>query len=142
MQDANNKEISIHRVPSGITRRVQRSHLVLTEHLRHYLRDDQTNWDEWMPFATFVYNTTERSATGYTSFELIFGRKLTLPSAMKDNPGPQYNYDDYVTEMRSRLQTAHKVARENLVTNKEKSKEYYDKKGRFRTTGGRQSVII
>jgi transposase InsO family protein len=109
---------------------LERSHRVLTEYLCHYVRDDQTNWDEWVPFATFVYNTTEHSATGYTPFELIFGRKLTLPSALKYNPDPQYNYDDYVTEMRSRLQTAHKVAREDLVTNKVKSKEHYDKKRR------------
>jgi hypothetical protein len=76
----------------------------------------------------YVYNTTEHSATGYTPFELIFGHQSTLPSALTDDPGPQYNYDDYVTELKNRLQTAHQMARETLVSSKTRSKDYYDKK--------------
>ena len=62
---------------------IERSHRVLAEYLRHYVNEDQTNWDAWMPFATYVYNTTHHSATGYTPFELMFGRLSTLPSALK-----------------------------------------------------------
>jgi hypothetical protein len=47
---------------------------------------------------------------------------------LKDNPGPQYNYDDYVTELKSRLQTAHQVARKTLLTHKARSKEQYHRK--------------
>jgi transposase InsO family protein len=28
---------------------LERSHRVLAEYLRHYVREDQTNWDEWIP---------------------------------------------------------------------------------------------
>jgi hypothetical protein len=76
----------------------------------------------------YVYNTTEHSATGYTPFELIFGHQSTLPSALKDYPGPQYNHYDYVTELKSRLQAARQMARESLVSSKTRSKDYYDKK--------------
>jgi transposase InsO family protein len=38
---------------------IERSHHVLAEYLRHYVREDQTNWDQWIPFATYAYNTTE-----------------------------------------------------------------------------------
>jgi hypothetical protein len=76
----------------------------------------------------FTYNTTEHSATGYTPFELVFGHKSTLPSALKDTPGPQYIYDDYASELKSRLQTAHQMAKDNLIASKTKSKEYYDQK--------------
>jgi hypothetical protein len=41
---------------------IERSHRVLAEYLRHYVSEDQTNWDSWVPFATYVYNTTEHSA--------------------------------------------------------------------------------
>ena len=30
---------------------LQRSHRVLAEYLRHYVREDQTSWDEWVPYA-------------------------------------------------------------------------------------------
>ena len=53
---------------------IERSHRVLAEYLHHYVSGDQTDWDAWVPFATYVYNTTQHSATGYTPFELMFGR--------------------------------------------------------------------
>jgi len=73
---------------------IERSHRVLAEYLRHYVKEDQTNWDQWVPFATYVYNTTEHTATRFTPYELLFGSPSVLPSALKGPPEPQYNYDD------------------------------------------------
>jgi len=98
---------------------------VLAEYFKQYVNEDQTNWDEWVPFATYVYNTTVHSATGFTPFELQFGRQSTLPSALKKPPETQYNDDDYVSELRSRLQTVHHHAQRNLIASKGKSKEHY-----------------
>jgi hypothetical protein len=109
---------------------LERSHRVLAEYLRHYVNEDETNWDEWVPYAMYVYNTTVHTATGYTPFELVFGFQSTLPSTFHETPNPQYNYDDYVMELKSRLQTAHDVARQKLVTAKQKSKEYFDTKAK------------
>ena len=50
---------------------LERSHRVLTEYLRHYVREDQTNWDEWVPCAVYVHNTTVHTTTAYTPFELV-----------------------------------------------------------------------
>jgi len=99
---------------------------VLAEYLRHYVKEDQTNWDQWVPFATYVYNTTEHTATKFTPYELLFGHPSVLPSALKGSPELQYNYDDYVSELRSRMQTSHQQAYQNLIRSKNKSKEYYD----------------
>jgi hypothetical protein len=109
---------------------IERSHRVLAEYLRHYVKEDQTNWDEWVPFATYVYNTTLHSGTGFTPFELLFGLPCTLPSALKKPPELQYNYDDYISELKSRLQTEHQQAHRNLIASKGKSKEHCDKKVR------------
>jgi hypothetical protein len=106
---------------------IERSHRVLAEYLRHYVSGDQTEWDAWVSFATYVFNTTQHSATGYTPFELMFGRCSTLPSAVKGPPEPRYNYGDYVSELKSRLQTAHQQAHQSLIRKKQKSKEYYDR---------------
>jgi len=58
---------------------IEKSHRVLAEYLRHYVNEDQTNWDKWVPSATYVYNITVLPATGFTPFELLFGRPcLTL----------------------------------------------------------------
>lgn len=105
---------------------LERSHRVLEEYLRHYINEDQRNWDEWVPYTMCVYNTTVHTATGYTPFELVYGFRSTLPSTLHEPPSPQNNYDDYVLELRSRLQTVHEVAKKKLLEAKQKSKRYYD----------------
>ena len=106
---------------------LERSHRVLAEYLRHYVREDQTNWDEWVPYAVYVYNTTVHTTTGYTPFELVYGFQSEVPSALREIPKVQYNYEDFLTELKGRMQSAHEVARQRLISSKEKSKEYYDK---------------
>ena len=91
------------------------------------MREDQTNCDEWIPYAVYVYNTTVHTTTGYTPFELVYGFKSEVPSALREIPNVQYNYDDFLTELKGRMQSAHEVARQRLISSKEKSKEYYDK---------------
>jgi len=47
---------------------------------------------------------------------------------LQAQPTPRYNYDDYVSELLGRLQSAHAIARENLVQSKARSKVDYDTK--------------
>jgi hypothetical protein len=107
---------------------LKRSHKVLAEYLRHYVSADQANWDQYVPYAVYVYNTTVHSGTKFTPFELVYGFKSEVPSALKEKPSTQYTYGDYLMELRGSLQSAYEVARQRLITKKEKSKEYYDKR--------------
>jgi hypothetical protein len=86
--------------------------------------EDQTNWDEWVPYAAYVYNTTVHTTTIFTPFELVYGFKSDVPSALSVVPTVQYNYEDYVMEWKGRLQSSHEVARQKLLTSKERSKVY------------------
>jgi len=56
---------------------------------------------------------------------LLFRRPSVLPNALKKPPERQYNYDDYVSELRSQLQTVRHHTHKNLIASK--SKENYDK---------------
>jgi hypothetical protein len=70
--------------------------------------------------------TTTTHQPRYTPFELVYGFKSKLPSNLRRDPNPQYNYY-FLMELKSRLQTAQQTARERLITARHKSKEYYDK---------------
>ena len=67
-------------------------------------------------------------ATGYYPFELLFGHRARIPSALQAQPTPRYNYDDYVSELRGRLQSAHAIARESLLHSKARSKLDFHKR--------------
>jgi hypothetical protein len=105
---------------------LQRSHRVLAEYLRHYVREDQTDWDEWVPYAVYVY-TTVHTTTSFTPLEVVYGFRSEVPSALREAPTTQYNYDNFLTELKWRLQSSHEVAREKLLSRKIRSKEYYDR---------------
>jgi hypothetical protein len=106
---------------------LEQSHRVLTEYLRHYVRENQTNRDEFVPYAVYVYNATVHATTAFTPFELVYGFKSEVPSALREAPTMQYNYEGYLVELKKRLQSSHEVARQKLLSSKEKSKEYCDK---------------
>jgi len=121
---------------------LEKSHRVLAEYLRHYVSEDQTDWDEWVPYAAYVYNTTMHTTTTFTPFELVYGFKSEVPSALREVPTVQYNYENYVTELKGRLQSSHEVARQKLLTSKERSKVYYDKDSELPDIQVGQKVLI
>ncbi|KAL0130261.1 hypothetical protein PUN28_002097 [Cardiocondyla obscurior] len=108
---------------------LERSHRTLAEYLRHYLNEEQTDWDEWLPYAMFTYNTTPHTSTGFTPFELVYGHQAMLPTALTTVPKPTYSYENYAQELRERLRAANQIARENARLKKEKTKNTNKQQG-------------
>ncbi|VDP49017.1 unnamed protein product [Heligmosomoides polygyrus] len=48
------------------------------EVLRTYIREDQSDWDLYLPSCTFAYNTSTHSSTNESPFFLVFGRDPIL----------------------------------------------------------------
>lgn len=106
---------------------VERFHKPLGEYLRNYAGGDPTSWDEYLAPAVFAYNTHTHRTTMKTPFELVFGRVANVPSALRREVTPVYNHDDFIADLKHRLQTMYSEVRGNLVKGKLKSKKYYDK---------------
>jgi len=106
---------------------LERSHRTFAEYLRNFCSKDPSQWDNWLPYATFSYNSTPHTATSFMPFELLFGCKPTLPTSLTKEVEPYYNYNDYCAELKFRLQSCWNLARNKLFQNKLKSKEWYDK---------------
>lgn len=106
---------------------LERSHRTLAEYLRHYVSEKKLEWDEYVPYAMFTYNSTIHSTTKFQPYELVYGYPVEVPHTLTRMPQPCYNYEDYTFELRRKLQESSLLARENLITNKTKSKTLYDK---------------
>ncbi|KAL4136407.1 hypothetical protein QTP88_007955 [Uroleucon formosanum] len=109
---------------------LERSHRTLTEYLRHFVSEQKQNWDQYIAYAMFVYNSSIHATTGYQPYELVYGRQVEVPHSLSRNPQPCYNYDDYNFELRNKLQESHKLARDKIIKTKEKAKTNYDKNER------------
>lgn len=106
---------------------LERSHFFLKNYLRCYTNKEPKNWDVWAKFACFAYNTTPHTATKLSPYELVFGRKPNLPAGMSGTPDIRYSYDNYLADLKHKLQTANKIAHDNLSLAKLRSKHYYDR---------------
>ena len=62
-------------------------------------------------FHTCSHTTLFHTATGYTPFELVFGYKATLSSALTKSP---YCYD-YAKELKELLRATNRIAREYII---------------------------
>lgn len=54
----------------------ERNHRVLNEYVRMYINEAHMDWDEWIKYYSFCYNTTPSSYHNYTPFELVYGKSL------------------------------------------------------------------
>lgn len=104
----------------------ERNHRVLNEYLTSYINETHTDWDKWINFYAFCYNTTPGVYHEYTPFELVFGRKAEIPNEVLTKIDPWYNIDAYYQEVRYRMQISHQRARDFLVKVKQNRKIKYD----------------
>jgi transposase InsO family protein len=84
---------------------LERAHKTLTNYLKCFCDGRTSNWDEWLPFACFTYNTTPHSVTRYTPYELLFGRLASIPWKLQRTPQPVYNFDDVVVSIKQKMQS-------------------------------------
>lgn len=108
------KIINIHTSPLHIQTNgsLKRFYRTLYEYLRHYVNKNLNNWDNLLPYAFFVYNSTEHSSTGHQPHLLVFGQTLKMPVQLKSELESRYTYDDYFYDLKQNLQKMHKIARE------------------------------
>ena len=98
---------------------LERNHRCLNEYLRSFVTEHQSDWDEWMQYYAFNYNTTPHSSHGFTPYELVFGTKAKLPQENYTNKiDPVYNFDLYNKELQFKIQKSNQIARERLLYEK------------------------
>lgn len=105
---------------------LENSHKALGAFLRIQTDNLPHKWSDWLQYWCFTYNTTVHSATKYTPYELVFGKLCNIPSNIINNIDPMYNFNDYLIELKYRLQKSQEDARNNLIKSKENRKLRYD----------------
>lgn len=113
---------------------IENSHKALNNYIRTFAEEDKYNWDLWLPYFSFAYNSTVHLATGYAPFELMFGKNNLLPDGtLQKLSEPCYDYDEYLSELKFRLRLALQDAKSLQISNKKKRKLCYDRKYETKT---------
>ena len=98
------------------------------EYLRSYVSKNLDDWDEYISYFVFTYNTCIHSSTGFSPFELMFDYKAELPSSLLTAYKDDTTYFSYLFDLRHNLELLQKTAKENLIALKNTRKEKYDER--------------
>jgi hypothetical protein len=111
---------------------IERKHRDVANIIAKYTERGEDNWCEHVPYVAMAINSQISSATGYSPYQLLFGREIQLPFDAIIAPS-QETYDPdthFPTELHDRLQRALVTTRRNNRIALEKSKRYYDSKSK------------
>lgn len=111
---------------------IERWHSVLKRMLGK-LEDTEAEWDKLLPLVLFAYRDTPHSATGYTPFQIVFGRNVRGPTSIlkatwSGEQPTSATAARYLFDVTQRMEVAKELAGKNERLAKEKSKLYQDRK--------------
>ena len=95
--------------------------------------EQKKDWKTYVPAMVHAYNCTGNTATGYSSYYLLFGREPRLPidvefGLTRGNQQVLPNRSNYVTQLRRRLRFAHKKAKQVAGRQQARHKGLYDRR--------------
>lgn len=97
---------------------VERFNRTLAGELAKYCREDQEDWDLWLPFALMAYRSAVQEATDFTPARLMLGRELRLPLDLVTGrpPGEELpaSEPEYVAAVQQRMEVTRQRATGNL----------------------------
>uniref|UniRef100_A0A3Q3JNV5 Gypsy retrotransposon integrase-like protein 1 n=1 Tax=Monopterus albus TaxID=43700 RepID=A0A3Q3JNV5_MONAL len=113
---------------------VERFNRTLLSMLGTLEEKDKCHWRDFVKPLVHAYNCTRNDTTGYSPYELMFGRQPTLPVDLAlgiNSPNESHGtHSEYVQNLRQRLQESYALAAENARKSGERNKFRFDSKVR------------
>ena len=127
---------------------VERFNKTLKEMLHKSAVEDGKDWDRLVPYVLFAYREVPHESTGFSPFELMYGRDVRGPLDVlrehwdSDTKGEE-SAVSYVLLMRERLEKMATLVQTNVAKAQRQQKCWYDKKARQRAfQPGEQALVL
>lgn len=95
---------------------------------------EKHHWRDFVKPLVHAYNCTRNDTTGYSPYELMFGRQPRLPVdfvlGITPDTGDDQTHSEYVKSLRQRLQESYSLATESAQKSRDKNKVRFDKQVR------------
>ena len=110
---------------------VERFNRVIADTLSKYCAEKPQEWDVYLAYITFVYNTTVHRTIGATPYSMIFGREAQYPIDLFDPkpPGdPRLKLGENAEELNERLFENRREAQKTTGSEQRRQREYFNRK--------------
>ena len=128
---------------------VERFNGTLKAMLKKFVGEHVQGWDRYLPYLLFAYREVPCESTGYSPFELLYGRTVRGPHAIVkgnwvEKRPTEGNIVSHVLEIRRRLATMQEIVKENLKRAQSKQKRAYDSQSSHRRleVGDKAEVLL
>ncbi|CAF1170910.1 unnamed protein product [Didymodactylos carnosus] len=106
---------------------VERFNATFGAQLAKYQDGNINDWDEYLQAVVSAYNSGIHSTTGFTPYELAFGRKFVQPFGSTSTAITMSRPHDYFEKVKRFRIVANNAARFNIQQQQKTSKQRYDK---------------
>ncbi|KAH3717167.1 hypothetical protein DPMN_059947 [Dreissena polymorpha] len=130
---------------------VERMNGTLKSMIKRMCTERPKDWDKYISPALFAYREAPQASTGFSPFELLYGRTVRGPMQILREMLTQETLSaevktvyEYVLDLKERLAETMQFAQEELKKSAGKYKKHFDKKARQRTfsVGERALVLL
>ena len=126
---------------------VERFNQTLKTLLRKSATTDGKDWDKLLPYLLFAYREVPQASTGFSPFELVYGRPVRGPlDVVKENWEAEKKSTEsvvsYVLSMREKITQMMEIVHENLSQSQAEQKRWYDRTAREREFQPNEEVLV
>ena len=126
---------------------VERFNQTLKAMLRRTADEEGKDWDRLIPYLLFAYREVPQASTGFSPFELLYGRQVRGPldilrESWEASTKSSESVVSYVLSIQERLDKLQELARENLASAQVTQKTWYDRNARDRELQPGDQVLV
>ncbi|KAL0195135.1 hypothetical protein M9458_008707, partial [Cirrhinus mrigala] len=129
---------------------VERFNQTLKQMLKRVAAEDRKDWDLMLPYVLFGVREVPQASTGFTPFELLFGRQprglldVAREAWEQQQPAPLRSAIEHVREMRERIERVMPLVREHVTKAQQSQQRIYNRAAQPREfqPGDRVMVLV
>ena len=128
---------------------VERFNGTLKQMLKKLMADKPSDWDRFLPAALFAYREIPQTSTGFSPFQLLFGRVPKGPTQLlyeswtgSEVPAEQKEVSSYVAELGDSLKDMVHRAQDAVQGQSARSRKYNMRKAHIRNFKAGQKVLV
>eukprot|EP00731_Ephydatia_muelleri_P005837 Em0003g85a len=126
---------------------VERFSQTLKAMLRRTVTEEGKDWDRLLPYLLFAYREVPQASTGFSPFELLYGRAVRGPldvikATWKADDRSNESVVSYVLCIQDRLTKMAELVKDNLEKAQETQKKWYDLNAREHSFELREKVLV
>ena len=126
---------------------VERFNQTLKGMLRKTACEEGKDWDRYIPYVLFAYREVPQETTGFSPFELLYGREVRGPlDVLKESWEPSSGSDisvvSHVLQMREKFEKIAEVVQDNSQKAQTRQKAWYDRTARQRKLKEGDQVLV